>query len=419
MPPTFYFFILVFLLFLIYQLSKSIEKSKKDEEAQKQKEIKENLEKDDNYYSLLVKANNLYYDEKYAEAISAYEYAVSQKSKTLQTDEVKYKIAACYFHLKEFPKVINDLKNLEGDQFLLRARSHFELGEFELSRKLFIAEIQNGNTKAITHYDLYFNPHRNDILYWNLFDNDTKLQLKRNINPNLNTRSTRPVDLTISKDDILLINKLDFLDFRLAWETWLKRYYPYQALIRNSHLTTIEFCKYLPNIQQLNLSGQKRLRNLDGIEYLVKLKDLNAENTEIGNMDKLSLCKSLENLSLAKSKNINLSAIVNLNIKRLDLSFYNKEDLHLLNKMRSLRKLSLLASSISSLKQIKELDSLEWLDVSCSTSFVLSPDYNLKSLKTLITSSQSEENIKQFNLKFPSCIVLTSLKNEKLFEQRR
>lgn len=95
------------------------------------------------------------------------------------------------------------------------------------------------------------------------------------------------------------------------------------------------------DIESLNLSGNRNLATIEGIEKCKNLKSVNLDNAGSLDFSPLAKCKNLSSLSLVGDEGINeFAAITELkNIESLDLSESDVDDLSFLDNFKNLKKL--------------------------------------------------------------------------------
>ncbi len=133
------------------------------------------------------------------------------------------------------------------------------------------------------------------------------------------------------------------------------------------------------------LAKQRRsLREIPPLDRFGSLVSINAENTEITSLERLSKMPSLRSLELAHTQIQSLKGLENVpNLTSLDLSRAPLTTLKDMGKMEKLERLSLYNSEIESLNGIEGAPNLKTLDLSGS--------YELKSLKGVENLTQLEK----------------------------
>ena len=405
------FFIGLLLLFSWYSNSKQ---EKKDEQERKEKEEKLILQ---NHNVIVNKAEALLSQKRYNEALSVFEEAILKKPQSLSNNNLLMGVVLCKFYLKDYQAVIESVKNLDNDPACLcKAISFFKLNDYVQSKKSFKEGIEKKYPQVIQSYNDYFNPSKHKIPYWNSLDENIKILLAKNAK--IKYDSTIKI---LSEDDIELITNCTELDLSCKKETWtwsdwgdgVEGWMIYGEENKYT-IDNLEFCKYIPNIQKLNIKGQPIL-SFEGLENQKNLIEIDASDSWITDIGALRTCINLQNLNLhcanfnTKNKtasDIDLEPIINISIEKLDLTLCRIKSIQTLNYMKDLKELSLFRTQIVSLSQIKDLDKLEILNVAGSENFKLSTDCKLDNLKQLAVScNPSEKELNAFNLKFPNCKI--------------
>lgn len=137
------------------------------------------------------------------------------------------------------------------------------------------------------------------------------------------------------------------------------------------------YIKDVENIQILDASDRK-IENLDGIEFLIELRDLNLEDNFVKNVSPLKNTTKLQKLNLRNNEitsleEIQFQDVIYLNIRDLSLRHNVKRDkngkgtrlsdISLLSKMVSLRKLGLRDNHVEDLTPLSDLRKLKKLDI--------------------------------------------------------
>ena len=117
------------------------------------------------------------------------------------------------------------------------------------------------------------------------------------------------------------------------------------------------------DIESLNLSGNRNLATIEGIEKCKNLKSVNLDNAGSLDFSPLAKCKNLSSLSLVGNEGINgFAAITDLkNIESLKLSESDVEDLSFLDNFNNLKHLEV--DSCGNLKSLPKEDVLKQLEV--------------------------------------------------------
>jgi tetratricopeptide (TPR) repeat protein len=409
--------ILLGVVFLYYWHVISRDNRKAEEERTKKEVLKP-------YNSLVIKAEVLFNKKSYEEALNVFEEANMKKPDYYSDANLILKIALCKFYLKDYNAVIVNLNKIDNDTaYICRAISFYKLGDYSQSKHVFKEGIQKKYPQVIQSYDNYFNPLKNKLPYWNSLEENAKILLAKNAKIDYNY-STK----ILSEDDIELIMNCQELDLSCRKETWqwesLEGWVIFST--NNKHIiTNLEFCKYIPNIQKLNICGQQ-ITSFEGIENHRNLIEIDASYTLITNLEALRTCINLQNLNLHCANfpkgvpDIDLEPIANLPIVKLDLTCCHIINIGILNNVKTLKELSLFRTKIVNLSQIKDLNRLEVLNVAGSEDFKLSTDCNLSNLKFLkLNCKPTEAELNSFKAKFPNCKIENNFLNSiEIFNKR-
>lgn len=135
--------------------------------------------------------------------------------------------------------------------------------------------------------------------------------------------------------------------------------------------------KDIDTLQVLDASN-RQIENLEGIEYLIELRELNLEDNFVKSVTPLKANTKLDDLNLRNNEitsleEIDFQDIIYLNIRKLSLRHNVKRDdegkgtrlsdISLLRQMASLRKLSLRDNHIEDLSPLSDLRRLTELDI--------------------------------------------------------
>ena len=166
--------------------------------------------------------------------------------------------------------------------------------------------------------------------------------------------------------------------------------------------------KDINTLQVLDASNRK-IKNLDGVENLIELRDLNLEDNFIKSVSPIKNLTKLEKLNLRNNeikslKEIQFQDIIYLNIRNLSLR-HNVErdeegndtrlsDISLLTQMVSLRKLDLRDNHIKDLSPISDLRRLTELDIRENKFESIEPLETLTRLKKLNIRDNKTKSLK-------------------------
>lgn len=125
-----------------------------------------------------------------------------------------------------------------------------------------------------------------------------------------------------------------------------------------------------------------------------QVKELDLSELEVENLEGLQYCENLENLNLANSKTKDFKVISNLkNLKVLDLSNNNISDISILNNLTSLTKLYLKNNNINDVSNLKNLNKLTVLNLERNKISNISSLEGLSSLTNLNVGSNNISDI--------------------------
>jgi hypothetical protein len=126
------------------------------------------------------------------------------------------------------------------------------------------------------------------------------------------------------------------------------------------------------------------ISNLEGIEYLVNLKELSLVNNKIVDISLLSKLSSLEKLNLNRNQVIDLRAVaMHKSLYELKLNDNQIQDISPLSKLRFLVVLTLKGNNIDELPSLKDYYRLQTLDLSHNYLHSLAPLTDLNEIAVL------------------------------------
>jgi internalin A len=147
------------------------------------------------------------------------------------------------------------------------------------------------------------------------------------------------------------------------------------------------------NIEELSATSAN-ISNLEGIEYLVHLKELDLSGNKIEDLSPLSSLKQLRSLNLRCNQINNIEAICNLvNLEELCLSSNKIADISPLSSLKQLTSLNLVSNEMNSIEPIGYLVQLENLNLASNKITDISPLSSLKQLTYLQLAENEINNI--------------------------
>lgn len=168
---------------------------------------------------------------------------------------------------------------------------------------------------------------------------------------------------------------------------------------------SVDFVKYLPNLQELNISQMENCKDFSPLSKAVYLKSLTI-NASLHNLDDISFIKGM---SMLTSLDMELNGLNNIddlccltNLKYLNLGLNNIENLTAISELHSLEELYLFGNGIKDISAIYGFENL--------TELVLS-DNQIIDISTL----SSLTNLEILNLENNYVVDISAIKNlEKL-----
>lgn len=386
------------------------------------------------FYALRKIAINLFEQKEYEEALKAYEVlipAIPHGYPESEKRDCYNRIAECNYYLGNYKLFLDSIYNKSEYstydkqrewQILSRALSYQKLGESNEALKHFKQGIAYKYKSVIEEYIKYFGPVEYKLLCWNNLHENTKYLLCKNIKFNFIPFKTKLTELEI--DLIISCKNLDLSCRKEGWnydtfiDDWRSTSSKTEYIIHSLY-----FCKYLPNIEKLNISGQP-IVNFEGLENHSNIIEIDASYSSVNNLEALRNCNKLINLNLYCIENkdkkfLDIEPISNLGIVKLDLTQNTIVDFNFLNIMKTLKFISLSNTNIESLSQIKNLSELELLIVIKCKAFKLSNDGNFPNLKTLrINCKPTNEEKYLFKEKHPNCIIDEKSVEDEIFRTK-
>jgi Leucine-rich repeat (LRR) protein len=138
-----------------------------------------------------------------------------------------------------------------------------------------------------------------------------------------------------------------------------------------------------------NISDKQKIRDLNPLNQLWRLKELDVSGSGIENLDPIKQLIRIENLNLSETRISSLDALKKFSkLKKLNFESTQLEDLESLSGLKSLEELNCAGTKIKSLKGLEPLSNLIYLD--CSKTKIgsvflgnLQPIEGLKKIQTL------------------------------------
>lgn len=195
--------------------------------------------------------------------------------------------------------------------------------------------------------------------------------------------------------------------------------------------TNLDFLQNKPNLEHLNLNGCRGLTNFTALENISTLKSINANKTQLKDLDVLAKNQSIENLNLRDTEissveplgafsglkeldlsDTPLSDIAGLsgckNLRQVKLINCKINDIGALGQASKLRTLHLINTPVTSIEALKNCSELTFLEVQESPIEDFSPLLEGNNLRRLTVSELvPEEQLNPLKEKFSSLKVVT------------
>lgn len=143
------------------------------------------------------------------------------------------------------------------------------------------------------------------------------------------------------------------------WKRVFRGYVP----VANPLSPSKEELQKIVNLKQLDISGNKSLKNLEPLKRLITLRSLMANDTDIEQLEPLKNSIFLEGLSLKGSKVTQLTALSELKaLKELQLGETTVGDLYPLAALTQMERLGISGTSVKNLDALNNMNQLQQLD---------------------------------------------------------
>ncbi|HEY8933875.1 MAG TPA: leucine-rich repeat domain-containing protein, partial [Cyclobacteriaceae bacterium] len=227
-------------------------------------------------------------------------------------------------------------------------------------------------------------------------------------------------------------------ELSLEWQTILRKKSPGKNPADSLQINDI---KAITSIEELDLSNNIFIQDIDPLGRLLNLKSLNLSGTRVNNLTPIRNLTELETLNLSHTKISDLSPLKYASkLMSLDISYTAVSDISILEKMpvlqnlnasgtemndfssiallTELQKANLSATNISNLTPFENLVNITTLDISGTHVQDLNPLKNLKSITTLdidstkintINSLSNLENLTVLHINYTSIATLLPL----------
>ncbi len=179
---------------------------------------------------------------------------------------------------------------------------------------------------------------------------------------------------------------------------WKQLSYEWQAIFKKKlnfmDSVTLTEMKIIADLQELDLSHNQYITNLDPLAYLSKLKSLNLSYTSISDLVPIRNLTEVTELNLAHTKiqDVNMlkysSNLVKMNISHTDVS-----DISVIEKMPHLQYLEMGNTNITDITPIANLTELLFLNLEATKVSNLSPLQNLVQITDLNLSQTPIQDI--------------------------
>lgn len=173
-------------------------------------------------------------------------------------------------------------------------------------------------------------------------------------------------------------------------------------------ISDISILRRFTNIEELNLSNNKRIENFSSLEYLSKLTSLDLCSTKFGNLEEISDLILLKILNLSNTQIVDIKSIACLNsLEYLNLSDNQIPDLSPLQNLTNLKILCLRKFVKSELKPLISLFNLSDLFLDGNEIIDIESLCKMKQLKilSLLNCKLSEEEQNNIMSSLPDCKI--------------
>ncbi|HTJ50379.1 MAG TPA: leucine-rich repeat domain-containing protein [Cyclobacteriaceae bacterium] len=170
-------------------------------------------------------------------------------------------------------------------------------------------------------------------------------------------------------------------ELSLEWQTILRKKLPGNNKTDSLQINDI---KAITSVEELDLSNNIFVQDIEPLGRLLSLKSLNLSGTRVNDLTPIRNLTELETLNLAHTKIADLSPLKYANkLLSLDLSYTTVTDISILEKMPALQNLSMNGMSVNDFSPISLLTELQKADLAATNISNLTPFQNLVNVTAL------------------------------------
>jgi Leucine-rich repeat (LRR) protein len=223
----------------------------------------------------------------------------------------------------------------------------------------------------------------------------------------VNNTIPRFVEINYNPDDqdlkIVSIYTNEFDEKEALTNWWEELSYEWKSLFRHMlalpDSVTLQDIKKVTSVQEIDVSGNQYVQNIEPLAQLVDLKRLNLSNTKIKDLTAIRNLTELTDLNLSGAEITDLTPLkYSTKLLRLDISNTRVKEIAVLDKMKNLQVVSFEATPIEDFSVLNYLPAIHDLNVAGTTI-------------THLFSMDSLFNLQKMNLAKTKIIDLTPIKS--------
>ncbi|UII29153.1 leucine-rich repeat domain-containing protein [Fulvivirga maritima] len=287
------------------------------------------------------------------------------------------------FNIEDISHYVNDNGELFFKVSMTRNLSGVSLegDSVNNTKKRFIEVNLDQEAQDLKIVSLYTNPlNQKEALakWWNALSYEWKAIFKRKAG----------VTQTATDSDIKHITELDELD--ISGNNYITNIEPLSVLsnlkildISNSNIEDLKPIRNLTNLEELNVSHTK-ITSLEALKYASSLKYLQAQHTPLNDISVLSRLSKLQTVNLTDTQVQDFTALSGAKqLNTLNLSKTNLYSLIPIGNITALKELNITGTQIDNLGPLSSLSQLEILKADSTPIYSLAPLKSMAQLKIL------------------------------------
>lgn len=154
--------------------------------------------------------------------------------------------------------------------------------------------------------------------------------------------------------------------------------------VPNTNLVDIRWIRKFTNLKSLNISSNKKIKNMEIIGQVSSLEYLDCSSNDVSNIEFISNLTKLKELRLVSNKIIDISPLAGLiNLQCLNLSYNGINDITPIKSLGNLEHIFLFNNNIDTIEPLKELENIRTIMITGNYIKTIRPLINIKSLGDL------------------------------------